>query len=57
MLYFQFIMVQDQPLTVRLYLGQVETNLLESFRGLENCILMSQDDITDVNDMILVNKR
>ncbi|XP_050319622.1 cilia- and flagella-associated protein 43 isoform X1 [Bactrocera neohumeralis] len=47
-----FNIVQNQRLELVLPLGQVETSIGGSMKNLQNCILMSIDDINDVNSLI-----
>uniref|UniRef100_A0A1B0C1E3 Cilia- and flagella-associated protein 43 n=1 Tax=Glossina palpalis gambiensis TaxID=67801 RepID=A0A1B0C1E3_9MUSC len=45
--------VQNQTLELRLTMGQVETSVLGHVTHLQNCILMHEDDINDINQSIL----
>uniref|UniRef100_A0A1A9Z3T9 Cilia- and flagella-associated protein 43 n=1 Tax=Glossina pallidipes TaxID=7398 RepID=A0A1A9Z3T9_GLOPL len=45
--------VQNQTLELRLTMGQVETSVLGHVSHLQNCILMHEDDINDINQSIL----
>lgn len=54
--YFQLAAVQNQTLELRLTMGQVETSVLGHVGHLQNCILMHEDDINDINQSILVSE-
>ncbi|XP_037807368.1 uncharacterized protein LOC119600860 [Lucilia sericata] len=46
-------LVQNQTLELRLTMGQVELNIMGSLKNLQNCVLMHEDDVNDINALIL----
>ncbi|KAM7361472.1 uncharacterized protein ACRADG_012161 isoform 2-T2 [Cochliomyia hominivorax] len=46
-------LLQNQTLELRLTMGQVELNIMGSLKNLQNCVLMHENDVKDINALIL----